>query len=70
MLFLNDNAVRYAPNLSFQANQKIIAIGPGTANALYKRGISVNALSKKYSSQSLLKLSILSILKKIFTEKL
>ncbi|WP_425319521.1 hypothetical protein [Candidatus Coxiella mudrowiae] len=26
---------------------------------MHKRGISVNALSKKYSSQSLLKLSIL-----------
>lgn len=59
ILFLSANAVRYAPNIRLRHNQKIIAIGPGTANALHQRGMYVNELPQKYSSEGLLQLPIL-----------
>ncbi|ATN75319.1 uroporphyrinogen-III synthase [Coxiella burnetii] len=59
LIFLSANAVKHSPILNFKAEQKLVAIGTGTAAALFQRGLSVDAVPEHFSSEGLLDLPLL-----------
>lgn len=61
-IFVSANAVQHSATFWQQQKKmpQLIAIGPGTAQAMHKHGLAVSAIPSQYSSEGLLKMKQLS----------